>query len=100
MPVDISEDCLVVFDGIIKDLENPVFILRNNSVSLAYTTSYNKAAWCYDEQEDAIVKRQEIEKGFASKFIELTGLLNHSTANMNEPVVTKEMVTYKAIPTT
>lgn len=98
MPVDIEENCLVVYKGVIFDLENPIFILSGNSVALAYVPGQYNQAWYYDAQNDLIANRPETRIGFASQFISLTGLTNHSGSNMTVAGVTKEMVTFKAVP--
>lgn len=100
MPVDIEEDCLVVFEGEILDIVNPIFILKGNLVSLAYTPDVPHLAWFYDAENDSIENRRESQTGFASRFMTLTGLLNHQGGDLYEPAVTKDMVIYKAVPAT
>lgn len=98
MPVNIEEDCLVVYDGKIFDVENPIFILRENSVSLAYTNESHNVAWFYDAMNDTVKNKPMIHGGFARQFMTLTGLLNHEGANLKQEVLTKEMITFKAVP--
>lgn len=98
MPLDINKDCFVLYNGKIQDVEYPVYILRDNHVSLAYTDGKVNTAWFYDAENDILKNRRMLHGGFASTFINLTGLQNHTTLNMFAGVLTKEMVTLKAIP--
>ena len=98
MPIDIEDDCFVVYDGEIYGLEYPIFILRGNAVSLAYYTGASSTPWFYDELNDAIDKKHVDATGFAGEFMTLTDLLNHTGGTLSEQEVTKEMVIYKAVP--
>lgn len=98
MPVDIDEDCFVVYNGKISDVEYPVFILRENAVSLAYTKKNSPLAWFYDAENDIVKSKTTIHSRYAYQFIKLTGLQNHKEARMVAEVLTKEMVTFKAVP--
>ena len=100
MPVDIDGDCFVVYNGKIFDVEYPIFILRENAVSLAFTNESYQIAWFYDAENDIVKSRQMTHAGFASQFINLTGLQNHGTANLSQEVLTKDMIIYKAVPAT